>query len=184
AGRGRFFASPAPWVALLVFCIVLSPHLVWLVQHDFPPLHWAGKQLGTETELKDASRMLVHQTGLVAIPVLVAALTLLPWRTTPAPRKPDTLLVLGIAAVLVLVPTLAAIPLHVKLKLEWGDALFFIVPVALLALMPWLAVRRRAVARMALVAAVATALHVIVSPFYALAMFKERPDRDTFTPTS
>jgi hypothetical protein len=89
-----------------------------------------------------------------------------------------------IAAVLVFLPTLVAIPLHVKLKLEWGDALFFIVPVALLALMPWLAVRRRAVARMAMIAAVATALEVIVSPFYARATFKERPDRDVFTPTS
>jgi 4-amino-4-deoxy-L-arabinose transferase-like glycosyltransferase len=186
--RGRFFGSPAPWVALAVFVVVLSPHLVWLVRHDFPTLHWAGKQLHTGTELKDSWRMLVHQAGLVAIPVLVAALTLLPWRATPAaqrpPRKPDAILVLVIAAVLVFVPTLAAIPLHVKLKLEWGDALFFIVPVALLATMPWLAVRRRAVARMALVAAVATALQAIVSPFYALATFEERPDRDTFTPTS
>jgi 4-amino-4-deoxy-L-arabinose transferase-like glycosyltransferase len=182
--RGRFFASPAPWVALLVFCLVLSPHLVWLVQHDFPPLRWAGKQLGTETELKDAFRMIVHQTGLVAIPVLVAALALLPWRTRLAVRTPGATLVLVIAAVLVFASTLAAIPLHVRLKHEWGDALFFIVPGALLALMPWLAVRRRAVARMALVAAVATALQVIVSPFYARATFKERPDRDTFTPTS
>jgi len=183
-GRGRFFASPAPYVALLVFCLVLAPHLVWLVQHDFPPLHWAGRQLGTETELGDPSRMLVHQTGLVAMPVLVAALTLLPWRKRPAARKPDAILVLVIAAVLVFLPTLAAIPLHVRLKHEWGDALFFIVPVALLALMPWLAVRRRAVTRMATVAAVATVLHLIVSPFYARATFKERPDRDTFTPTS
>jgi 4-amino-4-deoxy-L-arabinose transferase-like glycosyltransferase len=186
--RGRFFGSPAPWVALAVFVIVLSPHLVWLVQHDFPPLHWAGKQLNTGTELKDTWRMLTHQTGLMAIPVVVAALTLLPWRTTPAaqrpPRKPDAILVLVIAAVLVFVPTLAAIPLHVKLKLEWGDALFFIAPIALLALMPWLTVRRRAVARTAAIAAVATMLQVIVSPFYARANFKERPDRDTFTPTS
>jgi hypothetical protein len=187
-GRGRFFGSPAPYVALLVFLVVLSPHLVWLVQHDFPPLHWAGKQLGTETELNDTWRMLLHQTGLVAIPVLVAALTLLPWRTTPAAqrpaRQPDAILVLAIAAVLLFVPTLAVIPFHVRLKLEWGDALFFIVPVALLALMPWLTVRRRAVARLALVAAAATALQLIVSPFYALANFKERPDRDVFTPTS
>src|SRR5262245_12515291 len=54
--RGRFFASPAPYVAGLVFLVVLSPHLVWLVQHDFPTLHWAGKQLNTETEFKDTWR--------------------------------------------------------------------------------------------------------------------------------
>src|SRR5262249_20049113 len=104
--RGRFFASPAPYVAVVVFLAVFSPHLVWLVQHDFPPLHWAGKQLNTETELMDIWRMIRHQTGLVAIPVLAAALTLLPWRTRPPARKIDAVLVLIIAAVLVFVPTL------------------------------------------------------------------------------
>jgi len=186
--RGRFFASSAPYMAVLVFLVVLSPHLVWLVQHDFPPLHWAGTQLDTVNTLKDIWNLLAHQTGLVAIPVVCAALTLLPWRTEPvaqrAARKPGAILVLVVAAVLVFLPTLLAIPLHVRLKIEWGDALFFIVPVALLALMPWLAVRRRAVARMAAVATVATALQVIVSPFYACATFKERPDRDVFAPTS
>lgn len=187
-GRGRFFASPAPYVAVLVFLLVISPHLVWLVQHDFPPLHWAGSQLNTGTELKDAWRMIVNQTGLVAIPVVVAALTLLRWRAKPAaqrtPRKPDAILVLVIAVVLAFLPTLVAIPLHVRLKDQWSDAFFFIVPLALLALVPWLAVRRRAVARMAIVAIVATALQAIVSPFFARATFKERPDRDVFTPTS
>jgi hypothetical protein len=132
--------------------------------------------------------MIVHQTGLVAIPVFAAALALLPWRRTsvgPRPaHKEDRFLVLVIAVVLIAVPTLVAMPLGVKLKNEWGDALYFIVPVALLALMPWLAVRRRAVARMATVAAVATLLQVTVSPFYARAMFLQRPDRDVFTPTS
>ena len=186
--RGRFFGSPAPYVAALVFLAVLSPHLVWLVQHDFPPLRWVGNQINTGIGFKDTWRMVVDQTALVAMPVVVAALTLLPWRVKPAAqqpaRKPDAILVLIVAAVLVFAPTLIAIPLHVKLKPEWGDALFFIVPVALLALVPRLAVRRRAVARMAAIAAVATALQAIVSPFYALATFKERPDRDTFTPTS
>jgi 4-amino-4-deoxy-L-arabinose transferase-like glycosyltransferase len=187
-GRGRFFGSPAPYVALLVFLVVLSPHFLWLVRHDFPPLHWVGKQLNTGVDFKSTWNMLAHQTGLVAIPVLIAAVTLLPWRTKSAAqrpvRRPDAILVLVIAAVLVLMPTLVAIPLHVKLKLEWGDSLFFIVPVALLALMPWLTVRRRAVARMALVAAVVTALQLIGSPFYALATFKLRSDRDTYAPTS
>src|SRR5262249_32513859 len=86
-GRGRFFASPAPYMAGLVSLVVLSPHLVWLVQHDFPTLHWASKQLDTGTEFKDAWRMLPHQTGLVAIPVLVAALTLLPWRAKAAAQR-------------------------------------------------------------------------------------------------
>jgi hypothetical protein len=188
SGRGRFFGSPAPYVAGLVFLVMLSPHLIWLVQHNFPTLHWVGDQLDTGRELKDAWRMPVHQMGLVAIPLAGAALALLPWRRKPAgrqpARKPDAVLVLVIAAVLIFLPPLVALPLKVRLKNEWGDSLYFIVPIALLALMPWLTVRRRAVARMAAAAAVVTALQVIVSPFYALAMFRERPDRDTFTPTS
>jgi 4-amino-4-deoxy-L-arabinose transferase-like glycosyltransferase len=186
--RRKFFGSPAPYVAVLVFLAAISPHLIWLVQHNFPPLHWVGDQLNTGVEPKDTWRMVRHETGLIAIPVLVAALALLPWHTQPADqspaRKPGAILVPIIAVVLVCVPILVAIPLHVRLKNEWGDALFFIVPVALLALAPWLAVRRRAVARTATVAAVATALQVVVSPFYALATFMDRPNRDAFAPTS
>jgi hypothetical protein len=113
---------------------------------------------------------------------------LLPWRTKtvdrPPARKRDAILVLIVAAVLLGLPPLVAFPLKVKLKLEWGDSLFFIVPVALLALMPWLTVRRRAIARMATVAAIATALQLALSPIYALATFKQRPERDAYTPTS
>src|SRR5262249_52652071 len=78
--RGRFFASPAPYAAFAVFLIGISPHLVWLVRHDFPPLHWVGEQLNTGTRLLDAWNIVGHQMGLVAIPLVGAALALLPWR--------------------------------------------------------------------------------------------------------
>jgi Dolichyl-phosphate-mannose-protein mannosyltransferase len=187
-GRRAFFGSPAPYVATLVFAALISPHLVWLVTHDFPPLHWAALQLDTGTMLKDPWRMPGHQIGLVAIPIAGAALALLPWRIRrpadcPAPM-PDRCLVLVVAAVLILVPPLVSFPLNIKLKNEWGDALYFIVPIALLALVPRLAVQRRAVARMAAVAAVATVLQLALSPWYALTTFERRPGYDAFAPTS
>jgi 4-amino-4-deoxy-L-arabinose transferase-like glycosyltransferase len=186
--RGRFFGSPAPYVAVLVFLVLIAPHLVWLVRWDFPPLHWIGDQLNTGTQLKDSTRMVVHQTALVAIPLAVAALALLPWRVRPAAqrpaRSPDAILVLVIAAVLIVVPPLASFPLKVRLKPEWGDSLFFVVPTALLILAPWLTVRRRAVARMAAIATIATVIYMVAAPLYALTNFKNRPDYDAFTPTS
>jgi hypothetical protein len=123
-GRRAFFGSPAPYVATLVFAAPISPHLVWLVTHDFAPLHWAALQLDMGTMLKDRWRMPGHQIGLLAIPIAGAALALLSWRTRrpadrPAPT-PDRFLVLVVAAVLMLVPPLVSFPLNVKLKNEWA----------------------------------------------------------------
>src|SRR4051812_1114136 len=39
--RWRFLRSPAPWVAALVFCVALAPHLLWLIKWNFPTLQWA-----------------------------------------------------------------------------------------------------------------------------------------------
>ena len=40
--RNAYFRSPAPYVAAAVFLILTVPHLVWLIQNDFPPLRWVG----------------------------------------------------------------------------------------------------------------------------------------------
>jgi len=186
-GRRRFFASPAPYVAIAVFLLLISPHLVWLVRWNFPPLHWVGEQVATSGGLRDTLRMVPDQLGLVAIPIAGAALALMPWRFKPAGERPigtDAFLVLVIAAVLMLVPPLVALPLKIRLKIEWGDALYFIVPIALLALVPRIAVRRRAVARMAAAAAILIAVYGTAAPFYAWAKFASYPGYDVYAPTS
>jgi hypothetical protein len=37
----RRLASPGPWVAAAVAFVIMAPHLVWLVQNDFLPFHYA-----------------------------------------------------------------------------------------------------------------------------------------------
>jgi hypothetical protein len=187
-GRTRFFASQAPYVALAVFLLLISPHLVWLVRWNFPPLHWVGDQLNTGNDLEDSWRMVAYQVGLLAFPLVGAACMLLPWRGRPALQHPtgtaNTFLLLVITVILVVVPPLVSLPLRIRLKTEWGDALFFIVPITLAALLPWLAVRRRAVVRMAALATAVTAIQLVASPLYALAKFRDYPGYDVYAPTS
>ena len=37
----RRLAAPGPWVAAAVALVIMAPHLVWLVQNDFLPFHYA-----------------------------------------------------------------------------------------------------------------------------------------------
>jgi hypothetical protein len=193
ADRIRFLRSPAPYVAVATFLIVISPHVVWSIERGFPTLQWAQSLTNTGIEYWQSVNYLGHQTGLIAIPLLGAALTLVPWRMAPSQARPpserlaprrDAFLVLVIASVLILGPPLIAIPLRVHLKLEWGDPFFFLVPVALLILMPRLLITRRALTRAAVLAAGACVVYLCVAPVYALIMIEQRPDRDVYMPTS
>lgn len=38
--------SPGPWIALVVFALVAAPQALWLVEHDFQPLHYAQRRAG------------------------------------------------------------------------------------------------------------------------------------------
>lgn len=49
SAEGRqWFATPKPWVTLLVFIVSLLPHLHWLRSHDFVTLHYVSEQGCTE----------------------------------------------------------------------------------------------------------------------------------------
>lgn len=42
--RRRYFSSPAPYIAVAVSLIVVSPHVWWLVTHDFQTFHYAAER--------------------------------------------------------------------------------------------------------------------------------------------
>ena len=79
------------WLDLLVEWVVvaLMVALVGIVALQFIDRHF----IDTGIAAKDTWRMLRDQTGLVAIPVLAAALALLPWRKTPPAHKYGAILV-------------------------------------------------------------------------------------------
>src|SRR4029077_3190406 len=40
--RWRFLRSPTPWVAVAVYAVALTPHVLWLITWNFPTLQWAS----------------------------------------------------------------------------------------------------------------------------------------------
>lgn len=40
----RWLCTPRPYVALLMFAVALSPHVVWMMQHDWAPIGYAMSQ--------------------------------------------------------------------------------------------------------------------------------------------
>jgi 4-amino-4-deoxy-L-arabinose transferase-like glycosyltransferase len=186
--RRRLFATPMPYVTVATFLVAVSPHLAWLIARDFPPLRWAGGQFEQPVETFEAVHYFGHQTGLIGVAVLSAALAISPWRLKrsgpPSARSSDRRAVLMIAAIMLFVPPVAALLLGLRLKLEWGDALFFIVPIALAILMPRLLVTRLGVARAALIAIVVVAAQLVASPFISVSTFKSKPMFRAYIPTA
>jgi 4-amino-4-deoxy-L-arabinose transferase-like glycosyltransferase len=175
--RVRFLRSPAPWVAAAVFCIALTPHIIWLVKWNYPTLQWASSLAREPGGVLRTLEYLAHHFALIAIPVLVGAALLWPWRRAVnafAARQPDAFLVLVISSVLVFLAPAAALLMGSYLRLDWGNPLFFLVPLTLAVLIPRL-VTRRAVARAAIVAAVFTLILLIAAPIYPWVNYRLRP---------
>ena len=175
--RMRFLRSPAPWVAVLVYCVALIPHVLWLIKWNFPTLQWASSLAGEPGSVLHTLDYLGHHVALLAIPAGVGAALLWPWRkalNAAAAKNPDAFLVIVISTVLVLTPPLTALVLGSYLRLDWGNPLFFLVPLSLLVLVPRL-VTRRAVARAAIVSAAFTLALLAVSPVYPWVNYRMRP---------
>ncbi|MBV1698667.1 MAG: glycosyltransferase family 39 protein [Hyphomicrobiales bacterium] len=75
-------ATPGPWIAAAVALIVTAPHLVWLVQHDFLPLHYvetrAEPARGAIDHLLFPLQFLGSQTAFLIPALLIAGPLLWP----------------------------------------------------------------------------------------------------------
>ncbi|TMJ03719.1 MAG: glycosyltransferase family 39 protein [Alphaproteobacteria bacterium] len=175
--RMRFLRSPAPWVAALVCCVALTPHVLWLIKWDYPTLQWANSLAEQPGSLRRTLGYLGHHFALLAFPVVSGTALLWPWRRAfhaTAVKHRDAFLILVITAVLVFTPPAAALVLGSYLRQDWGNPLFSLVPLALLVLARPL-VTRRAVARAGIVAAVFTLILLIAAPIYPWVNYRLRP---------
>ena len=172
--RWLFLRSAAPWTAIAVFAVLVTPHISWLIGSNFEPLNYASRNyVGTRGPSAAPFVMrYLTQALLLWIPPLLTALVALRfravWFQVPPPdavRRSNACLVWIILVVLIVVPTLAALALDVAMKSDWGIPLYFMVPVAVLAL-PRLAVPRAALVRAGTVVAGFVVVSAILSPLY------------------
>src|SRR6266851_4242906 len=73
--RGSYFASAAPWVTIAVGTLVLSPHVAWLVAHDFMPFGYAAGRVASadlSSTLVAVLRYVGGIAGYIAVPVVAA----------------------------------------------------------------------------------------------------------------
>jgi 4-amino-4-deoxy-L-arabinose transferase-like glycosyltransferase len=73
--RGAYFKSPAPYVTAAVFLVLTMPHLIWLIQNNFPPLKWVGVRRAVQGPADWFGAFLSYSLGTVGY----ASVALLLW---------------------------------------------------------------------------------------------------------
>jgi hypothetical protein len=190
--RMKFLRSPAPWVAMVVAVVAMIPHLMWLAEVNFVPLTYAGGVYGHFTRAQTAMLALgyvEHNLGLLALPVLIAALALtgislrpsaaLARIWSPGPNSgvkiTQALNVWIIQIVVAVGPPLGGLIFSVYMKTDWGISLFFLTPLALVAI-PGLRLPSVALFRIAATWLVLTLVTLAASPSIALHEFTDNPN--------
>ncbi len=113
----RHLATPGPYAAAVIALIIASPHLVWLVQNDFLPFHYAEARAAPTRGVIDhfwhPLQFLIGQLAFILPALAIAAPLILPregelqLKPTDFDRRIVTLLAFG-PAVTVVVLSLAS----------------------------------------------------------------------------
>jgi 4-amino-4-deoxy-L-arabinose transferase-like glycosyltransferase len=184
--RRKFFTHPAPYVAVVVYLLALSPHLIWLFHHDFSSLRWAEGFVDHVSHRAHVLTYLGQHFGLVALCLVGAVIALIPWRRRAgpidAPLPTARLHIIVIAAVLIGGPVLMGLAFNVFLKPDWGNPFFFLVPVGVLSLLPGVLVTRRAIARAVVVAAIFVVAMLAGSPLFSWVRYQRELDDGLYRP--
>ena len=136
----RYYASPAPYVAVAVAALVFSPHVWWAVSNDFPTLKYALSKTGQTWSYNSYRALIAGLAGiglnLQAAAIFVSALGRRrsalrgdAWHKMLAPER-RWLLVLALGPLL-LTLTLGAVG-YVKVLLNFLIPVFFMAPLMLL----------------------------------------------------
>ena len=190
--RLKFLRSPAPWVAIAVCVVAMIPHLMWLKEVDYVPLTYAGDIYGHFTRVQTAMLVLgyvEHNLGLLALPVLIAALALTGISLHPqaalariwssganaSVKLTQALNVWIIQIVVAVGPPLGGLIFSVYMKTDWGISLFFLTPLALVAI-PALRLPGIALFRIAATWLVLTLATLAAAPYIALHEITDNPN--------
>jgi 4-amino-4-deoxy-L-arabinose transferase-like glycosyltransferase len=137
--RRFYFRSGAPWITIAVGFAVLSPHLIWLVQHDFAPVRYAMVVHGynsLESAFFNAFKYLAGAAGYVALPVALVLIAVKPRRAVIAdmlwPKNADRRLAATAFWAPLLLPAVAAVVAGVSVNSLWSMSAWTLLPVLLL----------------------------------------------------
>jgi Dolichyl-phosphate-mannose-protein mannosyltransferase len=137
--RGDYFRSAAPWITMVAGLVVLAPHLIWLVQHDFAPFTYAVGIHGAKpfvVALKAALGYFAGSLAYVAIPLIVVLATVRPGRAAYAdmawPREDARRLAAAAFWVPLLLPALGALASGTAITSLWSMPAWTLLPVLLL----------------------------------------------------
>lgn len=181
ARRAAYFRSAAPWVTVIVGLVLLTPHLVWLVQHDFAPFTYAMAVHGEKpfaTALKAALGYLGGSVAYVAIPLIIGAV--LAWLKPSTfadmawPRDTERRLVALAFWLPLLLPAIGAVAGRSEITSLWSMPAFTLLPILLLS-PPAVTVRGADTRRALITAAAVPLVMLIVSPVIAIIAQRNEP---------
>ena len=173
--RAIYFRSAAPWVTIAVGALLLAPHGVWLVTHDFMPITYALDAHSAKTfgqTMANAANYLAGGVGYAAAPViLVLALTRpsgAALADTLLPRTPERRFVAVAFLATLVIPAVFAPVFKYDLNPIWTMSDFVLLPVLLLS-SPAIALSRRAVVSIVAFAVALPPVMLAAAPAIALA---------------
>ena len=94
--RNGYLRSPAPWIIVAVYALIVAPHAVWLVQNDFPPMQWVSSRrlaTGVLDWFQGLSAFVFGTAGYAVVALIAYVLAVQPsrevLRDTLFPSEPE-----------------------------------------------------------------------------------------------
>jgi len=171
--RGSYFASAAPWVTIAVGTLVLSPHVAWLVAHDFMPFGYAAGRVASadlSSTLVAVLRYVGGIAGYIAVPVVAAIVAARPGIAGIAdalwPSTSDRRFVAVAFWAPLLLPAAAALAADARIVSLWTMPGMTLLPVVLMS-SPLVVVSRVALVRLLAVAVAVPVAATLAAPAVA-----------------
>jgi len=182
ARRAIYFRSAAPWVTVGVGALLLAPHLVWLLQHDFMPLTYALGAHSVNTfgdTLITAGRYVGGGLGYAAAPALIVLALARPRGAALAdmllPTAPERRFVAVAFWATLLLPVLVGPLLGIDLNPIWTMPDLILFPLVLLS-SPLLTLSRQVLGAIVALVIVLPVAMLAASPAIAIAIHMAGPD--------
>ena len=179
--RADYFKSPAPYITAVAGLIVLSPHLLWLWQHDFAPFTYAIGIHGDKPfggTVMAALGYFGGSLGYVALPVILVLAAARPGRAVMAdmiwPRDTERGLAAAAFWMPFLLPAIGAIASGTEITSLWSMPAWTLLPVLLLS-SPQVTWREIDTRRVLLLAIALPLVMLIASPFIAVMVQRNGP---------